>query len=102
MRGFGVLLCSHKVSRTPMSGNAFWTVLPTLLWILFLGGLGLFFRKEIRALLRALLGRVHHGASVRVAGVEIGAVFATPNQTLKSEHSKTARVDDGRRQQERN
>lgn len=84
-----------------MTANPFWTIVPTLLWICFLGGIAFFFRKEVRSLLSALLGRVQHGASMRLAGVEIGSSVALPNQVLKSEHSKTAKQDDGSRQLER-
>src|SRR6266851_5603409 len=38
---------------------------------------------------------------MKLAGVEIGSVVAVPSQVLKTEHSKTARPDDGRRQEER-
>jgi hypothetical protein len=84
-----------------MTTNPFWTILPTLLWICFLGAVAFFFRKEVRSLLWALLGRIQHGASMKVAGVEIGSSVALPNQVLKSDHSKAARQDEGRRKLER-
>lgn len=84
-----------------MTANPFWNILPTLLWITFLGGLAFFFRKDLKALIRAVLSRVQHGASMKVAGLEIGSGVTLPSQLLKSEYSKIAQPDDGRRREER-
>ncbi|MEA2326310.1 MAG: hypothetical protein QOE68_1269 [Thermoanaerobaculia bacterium] len=70
------------------------TVASTLLWIVFWTALLYAFRDELRDLLRTLLGRVRHGASVKVWNLEIGAVNALPSAIEKTEGARIWRLDD--------
>jgi len=70
------------------------TVWSTALWILFWTGLLCFFRHELRDLLRTLLVRVRHGASVKVWNLEIGAVNALPGALEKTEGARVWRPDE--------
>jgi hypothetical protein len=77
-------------------------VLSTALWILFLSVVFFAFRGEIRGLFRAVLGRLHGGAAMKIGAVEIGAVIAIPSRIEKTENLQTFRDDeDKRRKQER-
>ncbi len=84
-----------------MAEHPFWNAVPTVLWVVFLGAVIVAFRHELKGLLVALLGRLQQGASMKIGGVEVGAVVAIPSKLEKTEHSKTSRIDDGRRHQER-
>lgn len=77
-------------------------VISTIIWVGFLSGVLYFFRRDLRGLLDALLGRLRQGASVKFGSIEVGAVNALPSAMEKTEQARVWRSDDdGRRQAER-
>ena len=97
---------STEIVEKPFFGQAIWTAMPTMLWVLLLAGLIAYFRNEIRGIFAALTSRLKDGAALKIAGLEIGAssgLVAAPGD-FTSEDSRIGvhKDDNGSRQSERN
>ncbi len=68
------------------------SVISTLIWVVFLAGLLVAFRQDIRDVLDAVLGRLRQGASVKFGSIEVGAVNALPRALEKMDKAQQSRI----------
>lgn len=85
--------------------QAVWEAVPTLLWVLFLGILIWNFRTDIHEVVGAIVSRLKGGATIKLAGLEIGAssgLVASPGDFSKEDSRIGVYVDqNGVREKER-
>lgn len=68
-------------SAKPFFDQAVWSAVPSIVWVCAILAVVFFFRNDIRMLFQAFVSRLKGGASIKVAGLEIGAssgLVATP------------------------
>ncbi|MHA6820604.1 pYEATS domain-containing protein [Ralstonia pseudosolanacearum] len=61
----------ESINKSPSDMQA-WSIIPAVLWPLIVGGVLFAFRREIAALVSALVARVQDGASIKLPWLEIG------------------------------
>jgi hypothetical protein len=82
--------------------TVFSQVLPTLLWVVSLFAVILWFRQDLRNLVSYLVWRIRSGAPVKIGSFELGAFFVPSGTKIPSRIGAIeVREDTGEREQER-
>jgi hypothetical protein len=79
----------------PSAWTSFWTVFPSLLWILLTLVAVLLLRNEIRSLLQNLAWRLRTGSSIKFFSIDLGQSYVSPTvDSSGSESELPHRKDD--------
>jgi hypothetical protein len=90
-----------EVAAKPFFDQAIWSAVPSIFWVCAVLTIIFYFRKEIRMLVQAMVSRLKDGASIKVAGLEIGTssgLLATPGDFSKEDSRVGVYQDDKSRE----
>ena len=91
-------------SAKPFFDSAFWSAVPSIVWVLLIVGLVWWLRAELKALLSSLISRLKSGGPIKVGSFEIGpasGMVAAPGDFSNEDTRVGVYIDDGIRAKER-